>query len=314
MKNIVLLVAIIGIVFSVGCGFGGSKASGVAIEPFSVPPEPPKIAFTSDRDGQGLMELYYMNWDGTGQTKVPLSQDYAGLVWDPVISPDGSRIVFSYYGPDLRPLTSGADSFSPHFSADGTHLIFVRFTASDTPHVWVMNSDGGGPPTDIVAASTFAYDSAQFSPDGTKIIALRDSVSNGSRAQRSRARMQPSFTQNDAQHSIVSMGLDGANEQVISTEVDETGGPQLSPNGLNLIYEVHMTQNAVVSELVANHTRTVLTPTDSNNYDPVVVGDYIYFVSGRDGNSAIYRINIDGSGEVRLTDPAQNSTLGMAVH
>lgn len=126
--------------------------------------------------------------------------------------------------------------------------------------------------------------------------------------------MQPSLTQSEAQHSIVSMGLDGANELVISTEADEISGAQLSPDGLNLIFDVRMTQNAVVSEVVADHTRTVLTPTDSNNYDPIVVGNYVYFVSCRDGNSAIYRINIDGSGQVLLTDPAQNSTLGMAVH
>src|SRR5262245_25368347 len=50
----------------------------------------PKIAFASERDGN--WEIYVMNTDGTGQTR--LTNDVA-VDSDPAFSPDGTKIAFS---------------------------------------------------------------------------------------------------------------------------------------------------------------------------------------------------------------------------
>lgn len=210
----------------VGCG-GGPKQSALLGDLNVMPPQ--KIAFASDRGGQGLMEPYYMNWDGSQQTKVPLPADFVGLSWDPAISPDGSKIVFSYVGPDfadlylvdlnngnLAPLTSGADSFAPNFSPDGTKIIFIRLTQDYVPHIWLMNSDGSGQ-IDITVNSISGYDSANLSPDGTQIIAVRDTEETPSSTKLSRMGPRPSLAIPEAGHDIVSLGLDGSGETVIAT-------------------------------------------------------------------------------------------------
>ena len=89
-----------------------------------------KIAFTSVRDGNP--EVYSMNADGSGQTRLTNSPLFDG---DPAFSPDGTRIAF----------VSGRDGGGIH----------------------VMNADGSGPvrlTNDLEGGSQPA-----FSPDGTKI-------------------------------------------------------------------------------------------------------------------------------------------------
>ncbi len=49
-----------------------------------------RIAFSSDRDGN--YEIYVMNADGSGQTRLT---DNEALEWFPTWSPDGRRIAFS---------------------------------------------------------------------------------------------------------------------------------------------------------------------------------------------------------------------------
>lgn len=272
------------------------------------------------------MALYTMNLDGSGQTQVALPPEMAGLVWDPAISPDGDSIVFSYYGPEtadlylvkssgsnLVRLTTGADSYGPHFSPDGSKIVFIRYNASNLPHVWMMNRDGSGL-TDITLNEPYKYDSAMFSPNGTKIVAFRDADPaplSGTRGAVNR--IQPAVSQPEPNHSIVTMNLDGTSEDILETTADDKSLVQFSPDGQNLIYAQRISKLAVLSQMLAQNSSTVLTPPESDNYDPLVLGKYVFFVSTRDGNSAVYRMNADGSGGIRLTDPAFNSSLGRAV-
>src|SRR5207247_6229282 len=70
-----------------------------------------KIAFVSDRDGN--FEIYVMNADGTGQTR--LTNDTH-------------------------------DDVNPAFSPDGTKIAFVSDRAFNTdPEIWIMNADGSNP-------------------------------------------------------------------------------------------------------------------------------------------------------------------------
>jgi hypothetical protein len=62
----------------------------IALGTIGPPASAARIAFVSDRDGN--TEIYVMNADGTGQTR--LTKD-PGSDWSPVWSPDGTKIAFS---------------------------------------------------------------------------------------------------------------------------------------------------------------------------------------------------------------------------
>src|SRR5205085_7851288 len=95
-----------------------------------------KIAFTSNRDGN--FEIYAMNSDGTGQTRLTTNQSIDS---DPAFSPDGNRIAFRRLrdgsaeiylmnsdGSNQTRLTNspGNDNIRPAWSPDGTKIAFVR--------------------------------------------------------------------------------------------------------------------------------------------------------------------------------------------
>ena len=98
-----------------------------------------KIAFTSDRDGNA--EIYLMNADGSGQTRLtngPASNDY------PIWSPDGTKIAF---------LRQDGGSFT----------------------IKQMNPDGTNE-RDITAVTSLGiFWGMSWSPDGAK-IAFQDST------------------------------------------------------------------------------------------------------------------------------------------
>jgi len=110
-----------------------------------------KIAFQSDRDGNP--EVYVMNSDGSGQTR--LTNEPRSDV-EPAFSPDGTRIAFVSQrnggglhvmdadGSGPIRLTSDLEGGSkPAFSPDGAEIAFVGIqTGFD---IFTMNADGSGP-------------------------------------------------------------------------------------------------------------------------------------------------------------------------
>lgn len=86
----------------------------------------------------GMPEIYVMNADGTGQTRLTNNVD---LDFDPSWSPDGSKILFMH-----------DDAAS----------------SGDWPDIYTMNPDGTGQ-TNLTNTALFAEVSAVWSPDGTKI-------------------------------------------------------------------------------------------------------------------------------------------------
>ena len=113
---------------------------------------------------------------------------------DPVISPDGSRVVYALSwvegtgsaaenrsrlmlaGPDGgagREFTQGNADSSPRFSPDGSKLAFLRASKpGDSRQVWVMNADGGEA-RQITFAAKGVQDFA-WSPDGGRIVYCTD--------------------------------------------------------------------------------------------------------------------------------------------
>jgi Tol biopolymer transport system component len=118
-------------------------------------PDGTKIAFHSYRDGN--WEIYVMNADGTGQTRLtnnPREDTY------PNWSPDSTRLIFSSAtigytdiyminadGTGLVQLTSHpAPEYDPAWSPDGSMIAFTRAVEEDprSAHIYLMQADGSG--------------------------------------------------------------------------------------------------------------------------------------------------------------------------
>ena len=113
---------------------------------------------------------------------------------DPVISPDGQRVVYALSwvegrggsaearsrlmlaGPEGgagREFTQGNADGSPRFSPDGAKLAFLRASKPGGPRqVWVMNADGGEA-RQLTNAAKGVQDFA-WSPDGSRIVYCAD--------------------------------------------------------------------------------------------------------------------------------------------
>ncbi len=265
-------------------GGGGSSAS--------------KIAFASDRDGN--FEIYVMNTDGTGQTR--LTSDPA---WDtsPSWSPDGSKIAFSsdrdnlggpseiyvmnVDGSGLTRLTNDAfDDAAPVWSPDGSKIAFVRIPAIGADaEIYVMNADGSGQTN--ISNNPSSWDVfPSWSPDGSKIAFQSDNngadifIMNSDGSGRTALTSDPAddwypswspdgtkiaFTSDrDGPDQIYIMNIDGSGQTNISNSPDPEAAPRWSPDGTEMVFERW-----------------------NSNYQ-------------------IYIMNSDGSGKTRLTNSAGN--------
>ena len=145
------------------------------------------IAFVSNRTGND--ELYIMH--GSGDVVQPLTTT-PGRKTDPVISPDGKRIVFTVGtvdtssasplwsvnsdGTGLVQLTNdGAIDYRPTWSPDGSQIAFVS-TRDGNAEIYVMNADGTGQVN--VSNNAASDNSPAWSPSGSTI--LFDSDRDGS--------------------------------------------------------------------------------------------------------------------------------------
>jgi Tol biopolymer transport system component len=254
-----------------------------------------KIVFYSIRDGNN--EIYVMNTDGTGQTRLT---NNATVDWTPSFSPDGTKIAFvsnrdSDYeiytmnvdGTGQARLTTsvGFDS-SPSFSPDGTKIVFYS-GRSGSQQIYVMNADGTGLLRLTNHVENDFYPS--FSPDGTKIAFVSDR------------------TPHSGDFEIYVMNADGSNQTRLTTSVGTDFYPSFSPDGNKIIFETNRNGNDEIYSMNADGTGipTNLTNNGASDSSPSFSpdGSKIAFHSYRDGNYEIYSMQADGTGiPTRLTN------------
>src|SRR5258705_5605221 len=130
-----------------------------------------KIAFASDRDGN--MEIYVMDSDGGGQTR--LTED-AGEDFSPSWSPDGSRLTFistrdgnaevyvmNVDGTGQTRLTNTTSGeVSPVYTQDGSQIAFIS-NRDGNDEIYVMNADGSNQTN--LTRNPADDSSLSFSPD-----------------------------------------------------------------------------------------------------------------------------------------------------
>ena len=134
-----------------------------------------KIAFESSRDGQ--FEIYKMNSDGGGQTRLTTN---AASDTEADWSPDGTKIAFTSLRDGIEEIyvmnsngsgqtnlsNNAAFDFGPSWSPNGTKIAFSSERDGNN-EIYVMNSDGSGQTN--LSNNAASDNAASWSPDGTKI-------------------------------------------------------------------------------------------------------------------------------------------------
>ncbi len=300
MRSVWLVVIVVSLLPALAsCGDGGGG---------SLSPPGGRIAFASDRDGNG--EVYVMNADGSGQTNLTNHPAQDG---DPWWSPDGEEIAFSSFrdeipdiyvmtadGSETRRLTdTPAVDGSVRWSADGGRIALFSFHSQGDGFLWVANSDlsdlrpllagihPAGP--EVECAGGFP---GGWLPDGERIVFRGSNAETGAL-------------------QICSVKTDGTDIRVIFSEPNTSSGePAVSPDGSRIAFisdrdgnfEIYVVDvNGKNLRRVTNDAGKDLNPAWSPD------GEWIAFASDRNGNFDIYVVRQDGEGLRQLTDdPAED--------
>jgi len=170
--------------------------------PSCAPLVPPLIAFESNRDGAGNFEVYLMNTDGSGQTRLFANAN----VFDgaPTWSPDGQQLAFVserdgnaeiyVMGVDgsgqTRLTTNAASDTAPSWSPDGSKIAFAS-SRDGNAEIYVMGVDGSGQTrltNDVVTDTLPNWQRSEPGPptgvtavagDGEAVVSFTAPASNG---------------------------------------------------------------------------------------------------------------------------------------
>ncbi|PKO14468.1 MAG: hypothetical protein CVU39_14535 [Chloroflexi bacterium HGW-Chloroflexi-10] len=267
----------------------------------SVPNAPgaDKIVFSTERyDGSadwivtGISDIFMINADGSNETRLTYDPDSGN---DPVLSPDGQKIVFSSYfdrnsdiyvmsteGGDIVNLTNNADDdICPDWSGDGKMIAFTSYRDGNM-EIYRMNADG----SNQTRLTHFQADDycPSWSGDGQKIA----------------------FTSNrDGNDEIYMMNADGSDQTRLTNNQGRDSYPDWSPDGQKIVFQSFSGDSNMGIYLMNADGGEIKCLVDHKGDDSSPIwmsgGQKIAFISNRDGNEEIYVMNIDGSDQTRLT-------------
>ena len=269
---------------------GASPASTTAEATATTPPRGVSlIAFMSDRDG--TWNIYVMNADGSGQTRLTTS---AGRNSQPAWSPDGSSIAFRSDrdgNPEIyvmnadgssaaRLTTSAGSDIDPAWSPDGSRIAFAS-DRDGNREIYVMDADGSSP-VRLTTSPRVDY-RPTWSPDGSRIA----------------------FSSNrDGDWDTYVMNADGSSQVRLTNSPGADSHAAWSPDGSRIAFSSDRDGDWNIYVMDAdgsNQTRlTTSTAWDSNPaWSPD--GSSLAFTSNRDGDWNIYVMGADGAKPTPLT-------------
>ena len=249
-----------------------------------------KIVYSSDFESLSNYEVYIMNPDGSGRTR--LTDDPAEDT-DPVLSPDGSRIAYTSEhdyvqniyimnadGSDKTQLTF-ADSWAPAFSPDGRKIVFMSGRDGQAM-IYVMNVDGSQQLR--VGVNLLPSDPA-FSPDGRKIVFTN-------------------YVPWEYHDQIYIMNADGSDPTRLTFNLGRDGYPSFSPDGQKIVfssdrdtgdYEIFvMDANGDNQTRLTTHNGGSTNPCFSPDGQKIAYDAAIMEIN--EGANNIHVMNVDGSG------------------
>lgn len=203
-------------------------------------PDGTKIVFISNESGQINYEIYIMNADGTGITRLT---NGTRIKTNPCFSPDGKSIMFTStlypveYNTQLftmnidgtgeKQLTSFENhgifnyTLAGEWSPDGKKIVFMSNKDQSSKdiegaQIFTMNNDGTGATKLTTKAKAKNYPS--YSPDGTKIL------------------FQGNIDGKPNQSRIFTINTDGTGEKQITNNQITANSPTWSPDGKKIIF------------------------------------------------------------------------------
>ena len=256
------------------------------------------ILFATEEFG-GNAQLSVVNPDGTGRRRITTDGQEYGTA---AISPDGTRIAFTRFTPDVNGFTiyvMNADGSGqtpvvhrspffdgePTWSPDGTRLAFSSWKEGPFgpyPRIFVVNIDGTGlrqltPDVDdnVEYVTDFG---PSWSPDGTRIV----------------------FVRNAALHVI---NADGTGLAVLPNE-DLAQNPWWSPDGTRIAYQSLSPFGDIRIRNADGSNPVVVTSNPDQEFSPKWSPDgrrLVFVRVGDNFTTQLYTINVDGTGEARLS-------------
>lgn len=242
-------------------------------------------------------DIYVMNADGTGQTRLTAAPNrYA---WGSAWSPDGRQIVFTQGevidvdspesalflmnadGSDSRQLTDmPGQEYVPAWSPDGRRIAFVS-NVEQQQEIYAIDADGSNL-QQLTDTTAFVYGPA-WSPDGAHIL----------------------YTTNaGGGDQLYLMNADGRNPTQLTSEGIHNWGAVWSPDGSLIAFNANRDDDLDIHVISADGSgERRLTGAPSDDYAPTWSPDgrQIAFVSWRDDTADIYVMNADGGSVRNLT-------------
>jgi TolB protein len=253
-----------------------------------------QIAFFSDRDGN--VEIYVMNRDGTGQTR--LTNNAAGDR-APAVSPDGTRILFqsdrdgdgevyvmNADGSGVLNLTNNpGDDLVPAWSPDGSRIAFVSNRNGDQ-EIFVMNADGSGAVN--VTSSPSSEDAfPSWTPDGERILFT---------------------TTRDGDTEVYAMNADGSNQINLTNDPDADIEGVMSPDGTRIAFVTTRSGDAEIFVMNADGSSPANISNSPGSGEQIPSwsrdGSQLLFASDRTGDNEVFVSDADGSSPQNLSSNA----------
>lgn len=244
-------------------------------------------------------EIYIMDSNGSNQTRLTNNSAYDG---DPFFSPDGTKIVFpsrrdgnnaqiyvmNSNGTAQTRITNNAfDDHRPAFSPDGAKIVFSRGSGAANSHeIYIMNNDGSNQVR--ITNNSVADEYPKWSPDGSKII-FNSNRDGGDR-------------------DIFVMNIDGSNVvQLTANNSIEDAEASFSPDGTKILFfstrdGIDNPEVYVMNNDGSNPVNVSNSPGSDGSCSWSPDGQKIAFISRRDGNTEVYTMNANGTGQTRLTN------------
>lgn len=236
-----------------------------------------RIVFLGRASATNQDDVFIANPDGTNLTRLT----FTGDIYErrPMLSPDGTKIVFSDGSAVYSMDTDGRNAKNLGFfasdyrwSSDGTKLVYT--SGGD---VYVVNADG----TNKVQLTTTGSNSdPQFSPDGTKIL-FESSI--------------------DSHTDLFTILLTGRSQTRLTRNGAENA--RFNPAGTQIVFNDYDGSDDEIYIINSDGTGlTALTGNVNSDTHPRwnIDGTKIFFLSSRTGTRGIYSMGADGTSQTLL--------------
>ena len=254
------------------------------------------IAFVSNEPDSFLRKLYIINPEGSGRRALtPDAGEYRDIAW----SPDGTQLAFTAYDEGKR--TIWGRSMLTGQNCMRSHLSMIQaLRPGPLMDVQLLFNPR------VMAISSFM----SMNSDGSDIRRLTDSPGNDLNPVWSPDGRRIAFTTfRDGDKEVYVMDADGSNARNISNEPLADDDPQWSPDSTRvsfISYQDGETDILLVNADGTDKRNLTQSPEIRDNraaWSPD--GQHIAFVAQLpDGNKEIFVMLADGSGQINLTDSA----------